>query len=400
MNRVVYPAAWIAVAVLLGPGLSLRAAAQTSVVVPTQDGMLTDSYGVADGLPSVEFTPEIYEPLDATSPEGACSGCNGGGSGSYFNRCGCNTMLFPWIKGPGQCDQWCVGPHWQVEVDGLMLFRDANDWAPFTAAVGTGADFLDEFDHAAGARLFATSYNDHGYGMQIGYEGVNDFVAGAGYDLGGGTNRTFGYESNYNSLEINFIPVTPTVWRLFGGVRYMEVDENLSDVTTVAKAVPAPSDPPTASVFVDTQSLRLLDNRMIGFQVGAFRDAWRMNRWLSIEAFANTGVYCNNLRFRSEDATITTVYNSDDSSTVGDEFTETTSTVGTRTTRKVTEVAFAGEAGLSAVLRLNRCLAFRGGYQVLAIDGVASASDAFFSSAYNSDTLLYHGLQFGLEYRR
>lgn len=397
----------VAAASLLTLGWPEAASAAESGLTIPDPGGVSDQYDDYEGayrtndgadLPAVEYSSEVYAPFE--SNDGApCSSC-GGGAGGYFNRCGCNPMLFPWIRGPGNCDQWCVGPHWAVEVDGIFLFREANDWAPFTAAVGVGPDFLDEFDHAPGARVFATGYNETGYGMQVGYEGVNHFAAAAGYDLGGGSSRTFGYESNYNSVEINFIPVTPTTWRLFGGVRYMEIDENLNDLTTVAKPVPPPADPPTSTAFVDTETARLLDNRLIGFQFGAFRDAWRMNRWLSFEAFANSGVYCNNLRFRTVDTTVTTVYNSDDISTPGNEFTQTTSVVATGSTRNVTEIAFAGEAGLSGVLRLNNCVAVRGGYQVLVVNGVQSASDAYFSPAFNSDTLVYHGLQFGVEYRR
>ncbi|MCA9238451.1 MAG: BBP7 family outer membrane beta-barrel protein [Planctomycetales bacterium] len=376
-------------------------AAQTSILTSydaaVEDG--GDQIAAAEGLPSVEFSPEVYAPFGSSEAgEGAeCSGCNGGGA--FYNRCGCNTAYFPWIQGPGRCDQWCVGPHWNVELDGLFLFRGANDWAPFTAAVGSGPDFLDTFDNAAGARLFVTGYNDRGYGMQVGYEGVNDFSAAAGYDLGG-SNREFSYESNYNSVEINFIPATNARWRLFGGVRYMEIDENLTDVTTVDKPVPPPADPPTSVAYVDTGTARLLDNRMIGFQVGAFRDSWNIGRRLSLEAFANSGLYCNNLRFRSVDTTVTTVYNSDDLASAGDDFSQTTSNVTTGTTRNVTNLAFAGEAGITSVLRINPCLALRGGYQVLLVDGLGLASDAYFSPAFNSSSVLYHGLQFGVEYRR
>ena len=55
---------------------------------------------------------------------------------------------------------------------------------------------------------------------------------------------------------------------------------------------------------------------------------------------------------------------------------------------------------MSAVARLNQCFAVRGGYQLLVIDGMGEALDAFFEPELESSTVLYHGLQFGLEYRR
>ena len=39
-------------------------------------------------------------------------------------------------------------------------------------------------------------------------------------------------------------------------------------------------------------------------------------------------------------------------------------------------------------------------YPVLLVDGIAEASNAFCDTNFNNNSVLYHGLQFGLEYRR
>ncbi|MBX3435007.1 MAG: BBP7 family outer membrane beta-barrel protein [Pirellulales bacterium] len=394
-----------AIASSLGPA----AAGQAQSVMTGDAPVVTADEYVSGAAPGIESTPygglvaapEVFAPYDPYPASGsACSSCGGGGAAGFFNRCGCNTALFPYIEGPGRCDNWCVGPHLQVELDGIVLTRDRNDWAPFTALAGVAPDFTDTFDVAAGARLFVTGYNCHGYGLQVGYEGVNDFTGYASYSVAGDT-RTFDYESNYNSLEINFIPATQTSWRVFGGVRYVEIDENLEDRLTVAKALSPPvSGPSTSGPFIDEIDTRMIDNRLIGFQIGTFRDAWNLNRWLSFEAFANTGVYLNNQRVRTRFTTFTTVYTIDDIDTPENEFSEASTSVTTGTKRNFTDTAFTGEAGAALALRLNPCFALRAGYQVLVVDRVGLAANAFPIPDYNGETLLYHGLQFGMEYRR
>ena len=82
------------------------------------------------------------------------------------------------------------------------------------------------------------------------------------------------------------------------------------------------------------------------------------------------------------------------------EFSQVTTSVETKVRTSPTEVAFLGEAGVNSTLKITQCVALRAGYQVLAIDGVGQGIDAFFASGLNGNTLLYHGLQFGGEYRR
>ena len=64
------------------------------------------------------------------------------------------------------------------------------------------------------------------------------------------------------------------------------------------------------------------------------------------------------------------------------------------------EAATIGEASLTGVFRLNRCWALRAGYQVLWIDGVSLAEDAFLDNGIDTRSLLFQGCHVGIECRR
>ena len=59
-----------------------------------------------------------------------------------------------------------------------------------------------------------------------------------------------------------------------------------------------------------------------------------------------------------------------------------------------------GEASITAVCRLNKCWACRAGYQVLFIDGVSLASDAYLDTGVDDRSLIFHGWHAGIECRR
>jgi hypothetical protein len=297
--------------------------------------------------------------------DGECSSCNGagGGLGGFYNRCGCETPLFPYFTGPGNCDNWCVGPHWNVEVDGMFVHREDAEWG---AAGITPAGVVDQFDYGPGVRLFATGYNYSNYGVQIGYEGVNDFHSTAFTAADSIT-----YESNLNSLEVNLLRRTRVPLKVFAGARYVEIDEGYdATVTTVG---------PT---FGNTDGT-FIENRLMGFQIGALRDAWQLNRWITIEPYGNVGAYFNDFKRENIDVAFTT-----GAYTVGKQ--------------EFSEIAYLGEAGVTSVLRINACLALRGGYQVMAFHGVANALETSLlaNGGFDPDTLIYHGARFGIEYQR
>ncbi len=348
---------------------------------------------VSSGHLAAEFVP-------GTGGGSGCQSC-GGGSSFPYNRCGCNTAVFPWIEGPGECDQWCVGPKWAVEADGLMLFREDTDWGPILAAVGSDPSLLTQFDQAPGARIFVTGYNYANFGLQVGYEGVYSWDATALFPQVDASRR-FEYETSLNSVEINFLRKVNRPWKPFAGFRYVEIQENFSDYTTADKPIPVPADPPAASVaYVDSGVEYLLKNRLIGFQLGARRDRWQLKKWFTLEAFANAGVYSNLFRRDNVSRTRTTIITGDDLSTPDvNEFSQQVTTVDTRVRGDFTNVAFLGEVGVTGLVRIHRCVALRAGYQAMLVDGIGQGLDAFFASGLNNSTTFYHGLQFGVEYRR
>ena len=332
--------------------------------------------------------------------EGGCSTCSGSGTSGY-NRCGCNTELFPWISGPGTCDQWCVGPKWSVDAGGLMMFRDDADWDRIAVSLGRGAASASQFNHGPGGRVFVTSNSQSDFSVQIGYEGINDWDANLAFAPLGGTTRGFDYQSSLNSIEINFLRNTPSSWKWFSGFRYLQLDEDLVDFSRDNRVLPAPATPAGTSQSIDQGLSHLLKNRLFGVQLGGRRDVWDFGNRVTVQTFANAGMYCNKFRRDDVDFTVTTTITGDDTATTGvTEQTESSSTFRTSSRNNLTDVAFVGEAGITAAWRLNQCTAVRTGYQILAMDGVGNALDASLSSGINSDTMLFHGLQFGLEYRR
>lgn len=389
------------------PALSMNAA--PTAELPAASAMPSQPQASA-GTTSNQMLWQQYQALQTGIVPGSaeCETCSSA-TGSDYDRCGCSMKLFPWISGPGACDQWCVGPKWEIDAGGLFLFRDNANWAGVIADVAGPAPVLvDQFDHGPGARVFATAYNDAGFGMQVGYEGINDWNASLGYApdaLVAGETRSFTYESQLNSLEVNFLRHTASPWKLFSGFRYVQLDEDfLDDRIDNTRPFPAPIlAPPATSTFTDTSVNRLLKNQLIGLQVGTQRDAWQWGNRLTVNTFANAGVYCNKLRREDVNVTIATVITGDDLATPDvNEFSETVTTSQTGVRRDFTDIAFVGEAGITAALRLNHCTAVRAGYQILALDGVSQGLDAFLfpNAGLDSSTLVFHGLQFGLEYRR
>lgn len=337
---------------------------------------------------------------DGTCQDGSCQACSSSSSSTY-NRCGCNTELFPWISGPGNCDQFCVGPKWEVDAGGLIMFRDDANWNRVIADVGGATSLVDQFDQGPGGRIFVTGYNDSGFGMQVGYEGINDWDANLAFAPVAGTTQEITYQSRLNSVEINFLPNVPSPWKLFSGFRYVQLDEDFLDYTRADQVLPAPADPPGTSQTIDQGLNRLLENRLFGLQLGGRRDAWQFGNRITLQTFANAGVYINKFRREDVDLTVTNTVTGDDTSTSGvTELIESSSSFSISTRTDLTEIAFVGEAGVSAAWRLNHCTAVRAGYQILALDGVGTGLEASFTPGLNTDTIIFHGLQFGLEYRR
>ena len=99
--------------------------------------------------------------------------------------------------------------------------------------------------------------------------------------------------------------------------------------------------------------------------------------------------------------TTTTQFIADDTATTDfDEMRTDVSTGSSAVSVERTDMAYVGELSLTGVCRLNRCCALRVGYQVLYMNGIYLADDAFLNTSLDSDDLFLHGWHAGFEYRR
>lgn len=232
-------------------------------------------------------------------------------------------------------------------------------------AFASAAAPVEQFHYEAGARAYATGRGIMGYDVQLGYVGVDVWRGYASFVLPDGAQQDVEYRTGFHSGELNIFPQIYGPWRLFTGVRYFELGEDLWVRN------------PTA----DLETSSHVENQMIGFQVGLRRELWQFTEWAYVETLANGGIYNNRIDRFQRSGTIS-------------------GGTGVDSRVEFNDVAFLGELALTAVARLNRCLALRGGYQVLFVDGVTTAEDAFLIPANRTDTLVYHGAHVGLEYRR
>lgn len=419
--------------------------------------------------PSAAFPLETYDASgrivdgaireDATGG-GACADCGPGGPGgngtTYINgplydpscaphdpmqpRCawtddfmwGCGGS--PFRHGPGRCDTWRVGPVWDVSVDGMVMHRDGADLAGIidaTDLTSFGAqqtpDFSNDFEYGPGGRLSITGKVPRwvGYRVHVGYEGIEEWNSSViypkfFYDPAGAVppvienpfaseQRRVHYRSSLHSAEINFVRCYDTSdWQPYCGVRYIKFDDELRDFINQEAQAPLPGLGPDPISVTTTDQLNLFDleNNLIGFQVGVRRDLWNIGPRISLQGFVNGGVYHNEIK-RTNLMSFTTVEQfADLTDQVGDQGRVDVRQTANNEVTEIADIAYAAEASLTAVCRLNRCCALRAGYQVLWIDGLRLAEDAFLpGSVYPpgddiSRDLLFYGWHAGFEYRR
>jgi len=228
--------------------------------------------------------------------------------------------------------------------------------------------------------------------------------------------RQLSYESSVHSLELNFQRMTTAYLKPYAGIRYFGLDETVDDTNNRFTPIIL-GDPTTVGDTLSSATSFLrngveIENNLIGFHGGLRLDMWRPTRRFHVAGFVSTGLYCNIVdrnRVLQQTTTITTnervlvpgsggapdteeIQTTVDSQTV----TSVASTDGTR-------VAFATDAALAGVWRLNDSFALRGGYQILFFSGVELAENLWTAPppiTPSSDDLFLHGWFAGLEYRR
>lgn len=145
------------------------------------------------------------------------------------------------------------------------------------------------------------------------------------------------------------------------GFRYINLAERISGQLLAAGAT-------TGTLRLDTE------NNLYGVQFGLDGTVWG-NRRGCIEGYGRAGIYAN----ESSANRIQSV-------------------AAASRARSTASPAFVGEIGAKAKYRLSENLSLYGRYQVLALDGVALASDQFKTLHTADSTLVYHGAAFGVEF--
>jgi hypothetical protein len=323
----------------------------------------------------------------------------------------------PFRTGPGNCDQWRVGPIWDVGIDGMMLRRDDANLVGLENQMQMDApgveEFREQFEYNTGARMFLTGKIPGyvGYQVQFGYEGIEDWDSAIVFRKNPNIappsmptiseRHTLNYRSSFHSAELDVVRGIGSVWKPYGGMRFIRFADEIRDEVDQASSPPLAGNPPQLPVTT-SDSLNLFDvtNNLVGVQAGLRRDLWQIGRRFSLEGFVNMGLYVN-MSDRTNTMTVTTTQvTADDTMTPDNEARTDVSQASNTVATDRSEMAYVTEASLSGVCRINRCLALRGGYQVLWMGGLHLAENAYLNPMADSDQLLFHGFHVGAEYRR
>lgn len=391
--------------------LSLLASAPTVWGQPGDVGYVSDpvmgtSAARSSAYPKGDFAAQLAA---AGGSPGGCGGACDWGWGAGGS---------PFRTGPGDCDDWRVGPHWHGSIDGVVMFREGADLVSLAGAANAGGVALpldagtvtENFNHGVGGRLTLRGEYPQcrGYSLDVTYLGVPGWNASA-YDpevvppgpIGVGTvaQRSLEYQSSIHSVEINIQPTTDRVLALYGGSRFIRLAEDVEDSLDVSGIIPVVSTEPPLDV-TDVLRRASVSNNLIGFQGGVRSNLLNLTERLRLEGFADAGVYCN-LQYRESRLSQTrTFIRRDDPATVVNEGVDSTVTSSTGYDSDRARIAYTGESHLAAVMNWNRCFSTRAGYQVLYLDGLELADDAFRGGDPLSRDLLLHGWFAGLEYKR
>jgi hypothetical protein len=191
------------------------------------------------------------------------------------------------------------------------------------------------------------------------------------------------------------------VWQPYFGIRYVRFGDEISDVTDQTAPPPLlmPGDSPES--ISDMSTLFDIKNNLIGFQTGLRYDVWKLSRRLSLQGYINAGVYYNRIQRTDLMRTTNTTFTADDPLTMDIDETDTTVTTTTSAVQtEPTDIAYLAEASLTGVCRVNESLALRCGYQILWIEGLQLASDAYLNTGVDSRGMWFDGWHAGVEYRR
>lgn len=333
----------------------------------------------------------------------------------------------PYRNGPGACDDWKVGPIWDIAVDGMVLSREHTNLAALQAssAFALNGDPLgdpeltEQFSYGPGGRLSLIGKLPRcaGYRIHFGYEGIEEWNAEIVYPkfspasdpfinplVGPGPSsseqRSLNYRSSLHSAEINFMRWCEPSCDPYLGVRYIRFEDEINDFINQEAPPPLAGPLPITVTTVDRLNLFELENNLIGFQAGIRKDIWKVGERITFEGFANSGVYYNKVRRTNLMYAETRQQTNDDTDTSGVELRNDVAGVTNLDKTELSEISYVSEASLSASCRLNRCWGLRAGYQVLWITNLHLADDAYLNTGIDTQDMVFHGWHAGVECRR
>jgi len=278
---------------------------------------------------------------------------------------------------------------WTIDAGAVILTRSTPDAGAIVQPLGGGApisraeDF--DFNWGAGPEISIARRVQSGDVWQVRYFGAMDFESEESFGevpnfrLGsfsnfGATSLSARYDSTLHSTEVNWLRPVGRWFTFLAGFRSIELHDELTYHVTF---------PAFSANYIWNE-----DNHLYGGQLGGVISLYNPGGPLSVDCTLKAGVYEN---FADNDFTLAT--------SIGGAF---------EGAGYQSEAAFAGEINFTAVYRFTASWAFRGGYQLLWLDGVALASDQAAAATANltqnaidnDGDVFYHGAILGLEFTR
>ena len=304
---------------------------------------------------------------------------------------------------PGLCCHGC-GPVWGVQVDALMLWRQNQQSTPLfldsTGAVALDADQVQP-SVSAGPRVGVIRRLGPCVAVEGNYFNVSPFAGQSVLPAAGGlftmtnfgdlvfddvTSAQLNSSARIQSAELNWRRSVGPVITWLAGFRWVQWNEQMDASYRFANT--NPDNLGSGSTTTAT------GNDLYGGQLGVDVLIWDRCGPLKISGLAKGGVFGNV-------AYVNSGGNFVPQPGFGSPY------ALPAVAASATDVAFFGEAGLNATYWLTSWLAWRAGYTVFWLDGVAVAPQQFALANYGSGTttintngsVLLHGATTGLEAR-
>jgi len=296
---------------------------------------------------------------------------------------------------PRCCYNYCCDPSrtWTFRAGAIFLHRSQPNSQPlFTDSTGSGIN-ANGFNPGWGSGVDASLIRHRAFGtnndLELRYFGIDNWTDSQSMRLNGtpvtiqnnpptsvagGRDVNSQYSLSLLNTELNMRRRVANNWTFIGGLRYLQLNEQLNSQLTNG---PVPGDDHHYNVAAL--------NDLFGVQAGLMYDVCSSCD-CCVQLYGKAGIYANHAAQHTSlncfCAPLMT-------------FSANGST---------TQAASVGDFGITGSKRIWKNLALRGGYQVLILDGVATAPGQFpvtnlvsQSGLGNNNTVLFHGATIGLE---